>query len=53
VRFGGIGNQTCRHAHRIGTSIHPGCQMTDSGLQKLAFFLLVLLIVYVAVAGGG
>jgi len=26
--------------------------MSDTGLQKLAFFLLVLLIFYVSVAGG-
>jgi len=26
--------------------------MSDTGLQKLAFFLLVLLILFVAVAGG-
>ncbi|EDM72209.1 hypothetical protein RAZWK3B_18863 [Roseobacter sp. AzwK-3b] len=27
--------------------------MSDTGLQKLAFFVLVLLILYTAVAGGG
>jgi hypothetical protein len=27
--------------------------MSDTGLQKLAFFVLVLLILYAAVAGGG
>jgi len=26
--------------------------MTDKGLQKLAFVLLILLILYVAIAGG-
>jgi len=27
--------------------------MSESGLQKLAFFLLVALILYVAIVGGG
>jgi len=27
--------------------------MSDTGLQKLAFFLLVLLILYVSLTGGG
>jgi hypothetical protein len=28
-------------------------RMTDTGLQKVAFFLLLGLIVYVAASGGG
>jgi hypothetical protein len=27
--------------------------MSESGLQKLAFFLLVALVLYVAIVGGG
>ena len=29
-----------------------GSHMSDTGLQKLAFFVLILLILFVAVAGG-
>lgn len=29
-----------------------GGQMSDTGLQKLAFFLLILLILFVSIAGG-
>lgn len=30
-----------------------GQQMSETGLQKLAFFLLVALMLYVSVTGGG
>ncbi|WP_085525523.1 hypothetical protein [Maritimibacter sp. HL-12] len=29
-----------------------GCVVSDTGLQKLAFFLLVALILYVSITGG-
>lgn len=29
------------------------CEMSESGMQKLAFFLLVALTLYVAFTGGG
>jgi hypothetical protein len=32
---------------------HSEGRMTDTGLQKVAFFLLLGLIVYVAASGGG
>jgi hypothetical protein len=32
--------------------MRQGGHMTATGLQKLAFFLLILLILYVSIAGG-
>lgn len=37
---------------RIGIFGVKGAALSDTGLQKLAFFLLVALILYVSVTGG-
>lgn len=36
-----------------GRPAGKGRPMTDRGLQKVAFFVLIGLILYVAIAGGG